>query len=356
MMEVAPFLLRTGLGFALGLALGFAGRHGRFCTVGAIEDAVYGADTRRLRAWIVAVAIAIAGTQVLEIVANLDLSRSIYTGPRLEWGGAIIGGLLFGLGMALVGTCGFGTLLRLGGGDLKSLVVFLVMALTAMMTMRGLTGFARIPVTEALSFELPGRTSQRLPDLIGLDGAAAAGLAFLIAAVLAIAACSQASFLRSSRYIVTGVVIGTIVVLGWWATGIAGFDAFDTRRVESFSFVAPLGETLLYMMLASGLKPDFPVGAVLGVMIGAFIAAKIAGQFRWEVPDDAREMRRHLFGAFLKGVGGIAALGCTIGQGITGVSTLSIGSVLAIASIFVGARIGLFWLVERTGTGQRSCA
>jgi uncharacterized membrane protein YedE/YeeE len=104
---------------------------------------------------------------------------------------------------------------------------------------------------------------------------------------------------------------------------------------------------MLYFMLASGLQPDFPVGTVLGVIIGAFLAAKTAGQFRWEAPDDAREMRRHLLGAFLMGTGGIAALGCTIGQGISGFSTLALGSILAIASIFVGARIGLYLLVER---------
>jgi uncharacterized membrane protein YedE/YeeE len=135
-----------------------------------------------------------------------------------------------------------------------------------------------------------------------------------------------------------------------------GFDPFETRRVESFTFVAPLGETLLYAMLASALQPDFPVGAVVGVVAGAFAAAQSAGQFRWEVPDDAREMRRHLLGAFLMGFGGVAALGCTIGQGVTGLSTLSVGSILAISSIFVGARLGLYWLVERVGTGQRSCA
>jgi hypothetical protein len=142
-------------------------------------------------------------------------------------------------------------------------------------------------------------------------------------------------------------VIGIIVVLGWWATGIAGFDPFETRRVESFSFVGPLGETLFYMMFASGLRPDFPVGAVLGVMLGAFLAAKTSGDFRWEAPDDAREMKRHLLGAFLMGIGGIAALGCTIGQGVSGIFTLSIGSIIALASILVGARFGLYLLIER---------
>lgn len=150
------------------------------------------------------------------------------------------------------------------------------------------------------------------------------------------------------RPLTVGIGVGLIVVLGWWATGIAGFDVFDTRRVESFSFVAPLGETLLYLMLASGLRPDFPVGAVFGVVAGAYLAARSSGQFVWEAPDGAGEMRRHLFGAFLMGAGGVAALGCTIGQGITGLSTLSFGSILAVASMLVGARLGLYWLVERS--------
>ena len=347
MPELPPYVIRSLLGLVLGIALGFAARHGRFCTLGAIEDTVFGRDTRRLRAWILAAAIAIAGVSALELFADLDVSRSIYTGTRIEWGGAIVGGLLFGLGMALVGTCGFGTLLRLGGGDLKALLTFLVVALTAMMTMRGLTGLARSRLLDPLSFFVTDATSQRLPDLLGLGGAAARVLPFVIAAAIAVAACAHAGFLRSPRSVATGVAIGVIIVLGWWATGVAGFDPFESRRVESFSFVGPLGETLLYAMLASALRPDFPVGAVLGVIIGAFLAARTTGQFRWEAPDDAREIKRHLLGAFLMGSGGVAALGCTIGQGVSGVSTLSIGSLIAIASIAVGARFGLYLLVER---------
>jgi hypothetical protein len=171
--------------------------------------------------------------------------------------------------------------------------------------------------------------------------------AAIVIAVFAAAIFVRANFSKSMRVFATGIAIGLIVVLGWWATGIAGFDLFETRRVESFSFVAPLGDTLLYFMLASGLRPDFPVGAVLGVIVGAFLAARSAGQFEWEAPDGAGEMRRHLLGAVLMGVGGVAALGCTIGQGVTGVSTLSLGSILAIASILAGARVSLYWLIER---------
>lgn len=345
MPELAPYLLRTLLGFALGILLGFVARRGRFCTLGAIEDAVYGGNMLRLRAWALATAVAIAGVHGLEALYALDLSRAIYTPARLEWGGALIGGLLFGLGMALAGTCGFGMLLRLGGGDLRALVVFLVMAVTAVMTMRGVTGLARLAVTTPLTAEL-GAASQRLPDLVGRGGAAAPiGLA--VAVLLAAAALAHRGLWRGRAVLLTGAAIGLIIVAGWSATGVAGYDPFETRRIESFSFVAPLGETLLFLMLASGLRPDFPVGAVTGVIVGAFLAAHSAGEFRWEAPDDARELRRHVLGAFLMGLGGIAALGCTIGQGITGLSTLSLGSALAIGAIFLGARFGLYWLVER---------
>ena len=345
MADLPPFLLRTLLGFAIGAALGFVARRGRFCTLGAIEDALYGADTRRLRTWALASGVAVLGVALLEAFAGLDLSRSIYSGARLEWGGAIIGGLMFGVGMALVGTCGFGALLRLGGGDLKALLVFLVVALSAMMTMRGFTSLARLHLSELLSLPLGG--TQRIPALLGLQQGAALAFGLATAAIIACAAAAQPAFLRSRRHIVTGVAIGSLVVAGWWATGIAGFDPFEARRVESFSFVAPLGETLLYAMLTTGLRPDFPVGAVLGVITGSFIAARTADEFRWEAPDDAREMKRHILGSFLMGSGGIAALGCTVGQGITGVSTLSASSFLAIGAILAGARWGLYWLVER---------
>lgn len=348
MLDDLPlFLVRLGLGFLLGVALGFVARRGRFCTLGAIEDAVYANDTRRLRSWILAIGVAIVGVHALELWGGLDLTRSIYLGARLEWGALIIGGFLFGVGMALNGTCGFGTLRQLGGGDLKALISFLVIGVTAMMTMRGLIGVARISLTDPLTLQLPQSFSQRLPEMAGLRGAGASVLAIAIGAAIAAFAFSHRGFRTTFRFAATGAAIGALIALGWWATGIAGFDAFDTRRIESFTFVGPLGETVYYAMLSTALQPDFPVGAVIGVVFGAFIGAKTDGSFKWEAPADANDLKRRLFGAFLMGFGGITALGCTIGQGVTGLSTLSVGSALATVSIVAGARAGLYLLVER---------
>jgi len=344
---LAANLTRTLLGFLAGAALGFVARRGRFCTLGAIEDAVYARDTRRLRAWSLAIGTAIAGVLALTLFAGLDLSRTIYAGPRLDWAGAILGGLLFGLGMALVGTCGFGMLLRLGGGDLKALLGFLVLGLSALMAMRGLTGVARIALVDPLALDLAPRGAQTLPVLLGLDGARATALALAVAGGFAALALAHHGLRAAPKLLATGLGIGLLVVLGFAITGVVGVDPFEDARVESFTFVAPLGQTLLWAALSTGRAIDFPVGATLGVLAGAFLAARLHGEFLWEAPDDAREVKRHVLGAFLMGTGGVAALGCTIGQGVSGVATLSAGSFLALGAIFVGARAGLWFLVER---------
>jgi len=351
MLDDLPLnLLRFVLGLGLGGAFGFVARRGRFCTLGAIEDSVYANDTRRLRTWLVAIGVAVIGVHLLESFGELDLTKSIYTGSRLEFGALIIGGLIFGFGMALNGTCGMGTLRQIGGGDLRAVITFLVMGVTAMMTMRGLTGVARVAVTDPLAVDLGASATQRLPLLAGLSGQGVTIAAIVIGLGIAVFAFAHRGFRASPRFAVTGILIGLIVVAGWWATGVVGYDSFDTRRIESFTFVGPLGDTLLYGMLSTALSLDFPIGAVIGFVIGAYLAAVSDGSFRWQIPASAAEFKRRLIGAFMMGFGGITALGCTIGQGVTGVSTLSVGSVIAIVSIVAGGRLGLWWIVER---GQR---
>ncbi|GBU15872.1 MULTISPECIES: YeeE/YedE family protein [Methylobacterium] len=348
MLELLPpHLLRAALGFVLGVLLGLVARRGRFCTLGAVEDAVYARDTRRARAWMLAAGIAILGTHLLEAYAGLDLARSIYAGARLEWGALVIGGAMFGFGMALVGTCGFGALLRLGGGDLRALLVLLVLGLSAYMAVSGLTALGRVALAEPLSVELGAAGAQRLGTLLGLGRGGSETLGIAAAAALGFMALAGREFRNNRRLLFGSILIGCLIVAGWWTNGIVGFDEFETRAVGSFSFARPVGDTLLYAMLASGTKVDFGVGSVLGVLLGAFLAARGTGEFHWEAPDDAREVKRHLLGAFLMGTGGVTALGCTIGQGLSGLSTLSAGSMLALASILVGARAGLYYLVDR---------
>lgn len=343
--DIPAHVLRFMFGLAGGVILGAAGRQGRFCTLGAIEDAVYGADWTRLRAWAFAAACAIVYTQVIAVTGLLDLQRSIYWAGEIGWFGAIVGGLMFGFGMALVGTCGYGTLLRMGGGDLRAVVTFLVIAVSAYATMRGLPGLGRVLVIEPLRLDasILGGPSILRPGREWLS----AGIVIALVGGLLAFSFWKGALLRQPRLLVATLVIGMTVVFGWWATGIVGDDPFEPGRVESFSFVAPLGETLVYFMTASAATVDFMEGSVLGVTAGAFMAAVQSKEFYWEAYDDSREMKRHLAGAALMGTGGVTALGCTIGQGLTGISTLSLGSFLATGMIFLGARVGLYWLVER---------
>ena len=353
MGELSPSTIAALCGLAAGMVLGLAARIGRFCTLGAVEDAYFGNDTRRLRAIALAIAVAVAVSQALVATGTVDLGKSIYLTPSFGIAGAVLGGLMFGVGMALVGTCGFGTLSRMGGGDLRAIVVFLVMGVSAVAMMRGATGLVRVAWIDPIAVDFSAAGSQSLPDIVARATGLRADVPIAAAVVLALAgwAFSAANFRRSPRDIVAGIAVGLAVAFGWYATAVLGADPFEPARVASVSFAAPVGEALLYLMTFSGSRADFAIGAVFGVVLGALLASVGRGQFRWEACDDARELRRHISGAFLMGTGGTLAMGCTIGQGITAASALAVSSPVVIVSIVVGARLGLAYLLEGTLRG-----
>jgi uncharacterized membrane protein YedE/YeeE len=351
MDEIPVTTLVALLGFAGGAVLGATARSVQFCTLGAIADAFLTDNHRRLRGWVLAMATAILLSQGLHMAGAIDLRDSIYLVPDFGWLGAILGGLCFGFGMALAGTCGYGTLVRLGGGDLRSLVDFVVLGIVAYATLRGLTGLGRVLFIEPTNADLSAIGGQGLVALaVWLTGAGEAVLRPLLVGLVVVAMVfycfNDSGFRRSRRDIFGGVVIGGVVTFGWLATGVLAADEFDPAPLESFTFVAPLGESLVYVMTYTGSVINFGIGSVGGVIVGAFLASRARGDFRLEAFDDPKEMIRHLAGAALMGFGGVAALGCTIGQGVTGMSTLSLGAPLALAAIFLGAYLGLKYLVE----------
>ncbi|TWB03997.1 YeeE/YedE family protein [Bradyrhizobium stylosanthis] len=345
---LSPSTIAFACGLAAGAVLGVAGRAGRFCTLAMLEDAFFGADLRRLKSFALAAAVALLATQTLVAFGIVDLSRSIYLTSSIGLGGAIIGGLMFGIGMALVGTCGFGTLVRVGGGDLRAIVVFLVLGLSALATMRGITGMLRVALIEPLSLQLPEGNTQTLTSLLGAGGTARAILVVAIAAALAFWALADGKLIRSPRLLASGLAVGAAIAFGWFATGWLADDEFDPVRVSSLTFVAPLGDTILYIATFSGARLNFGIGSVAGVIAGSFAAAMLARGFRWEACDDARELKRHMIGALLMGIGGIMSMGCTIGQGLSAFSTLAISAPMTMLAIACGARLGL----EFTMTGE----
>ena len=229
--------------------------------------------------------------------------------------------------------------------------MFLVLGLTAYMTARGLTGVIRESVIEPLTMDLSTVGGQGLSHLLAtVAGMTRPAASFLlgpaVAAVLAWWCFRDPTFRRSPRDILAGIAIGGAVSFGFAVTGILGADPFDPQRVESLTYVLPPGETIVYLLTFTGATVDFGIGVVAGTIIGAFAVAAFRGELRLEAFDDAREMRRHLSGAFLMGFGGVTALGCTVGQGISGMATLSMSAPLALGSILLGAAFGLQYLVS----------
>ncbi|MGI9355385.1 MAG: YeeE/YedE thiosulfate transporter family protein, partial [Rhizobiaceae bacterium] len=267
-------------GFAGGLTLGFAARWGRFCTLKAIEDAALGSDFSGLRIWGVAIAVAIGGTHALDHAGLIDVSESFYIASPMSLIATVIGGLVFGLGIALVGTCGFGTLARMGGGDLKSVVTFLIIGISAYATLRGATAYVRVAL-------FSGPEQRETPASFAHSVEAAAGLSFhvtayTIAALLLVVCLSSRSFRGQHKKVLIGALVGLVIVWGWISTGVLAADDFDPYPLESYSFSAPLGETVIYEMTMSGSSLKFGIGAVTGVVGGVAATSLFPGDFSLE--------------------------------------------------------------------------
>lgn len=294
-----------------------------------------------------AIGIAILATQFMHAMGMIDIEAAMYLTPNFGWLGHIVGGTLFGIGMTLASGCGQRTLVRVGGGNLKSLVVMILVGLTAYMTMRGLLALVRVNVIEVTNINLADSNiaSQGIGSLI----AAAAGLedptvpnlvvAVLLGLGLVIYAFAARSFRQGMDNILAGLSIGLIIPAGWYVTGVVGFDDFDPVRFESYTFVAPMGESLMYLLTYTGSTISFGVAAVFGVIFGSFLYVILTGKFRLETFSDRGDMVRHVVGGLAMGFGGVLALGCTIGQGVTGMSTLALGSLLSLVSIVFGSAL-----------------
>ncbi|MEL7254958.1 MAG: YeeE/YedE family protein [Pseudomonadota bacterium] len=330
------------IGLMGGLALGLAARVGRFCTLGAIEDALYGADTRRLRMWAIAIGVAIIGTHLAQALGGFNSADTAYLTRTWNPWGTIVGGLMFGYGMALSGNCGYGALARLGGGDLRSFVIVLVMGLSAYFVMSGPLAHARVwlfPVD--MNASAPQGFAHLFSD-IGLSPLTT-GLAAGIA--LCAVALARADMRPSASQLFWAAVVGAVIVSGWAGTYWIATTGFAPEPIETHTFAAPIGDTIFYTMTASGNDLSFSVGSVLGVVMGAALGSYSKGHFRWEACEDPRELKRQLLGAVIMGPGAILAVGCSVGQGISAFSVLAYSAPVAFLAIFAGAALGLRQLI-----------
>ncbi|SIO04569.1 hypothetical protein SAMN05444722_0222 [Rhodovulum sp. ES.010] len=330
------------IGFVTGGVLGLAARLGEFCTLGAIESAVYGADQRRLRMWGVILGTGIASTYLLAAMGRIDLGKTPY--HAIAWNplASVLGGAVFGYGMALAGNCGFGALSRFGGGDLRSLVVVVVISIFGFVTLSG----PLAPLRDWAFPQLPASGMQSFPHLTE----AYLGIPTLIVA-LAIAAgflawgLSHPPLRDEPRRIGWGVAVGLAISGALWGMTWLNHASFGAVDVEGHTFTAPLGRTLMWLMTSSAGGLSFSVGSVLGVLAGAWIGSWRKGSFRWEACEDPRELGRQVVGAALMGIGGVVALGCSVGQGATAFSTLAYSAPVTLAAICAGALLGLRRLI-----------
>ncbi len=361
--EIAPVHMTVlWLGLAIGAAFGAVSQRSNFCTMGALSDIINFGDWTRARQAILAIGIAIIGVAWLRASGSVDMAKAFYVQPKLIWLSHLIGGLAFGFGMTLASGCGSKTLIRIGGGSLRALVTVLVMGLFAWFTLRGVLGVLRVNLLDPVAVTLP--STQDVPSLLGLKGTPAALLATLLGVALVIFALAGREFRRQGWSLAAGVVVGLAVLAGWYVTGHVGFlpehpetleptwVATNSRGPESLTFTAPpafLMELLAYWSDKSRTM-SFGVAVILGVVAGSALMALASKTFRWEGFASTEDLVNHLVGAALMGFGGVLALGCTIGQGLSGLSTLSLGSLLTVAMIILGCRLGLayqLWRVER---------
>jgi uncharacterized protein len=360
--------------FAIAIVMGAVTHRTNFCAMGAVSDWVNIGDTGRMRAWVFSMAVALAGVVVLEAAGTINLSTETfppYRTANFGWLRYLLGGLMFGVGMTLASGCGNRTLVRIGGGNLKSLVVLVVFATSAyLMLWTPLFENAFRPWVAATTINLQayGVANQELgtilagmigmplskPFNLAIAAAAAAGMAWWV--------FRSPDFRGDPGHMLGGAVVGLAIIAGWWITGgaigrewkeYAEMATVIPSRVQtqSYTFVSPTGDTLRYLLDPTNLSlVNFGVMALAGVIVGSSLYAVIVRQFRVEWFASWQDFAAHVAGAALMGVGGVLAMGCTFGQAISGMSTLAIGSILTFLAIVIGAAGTMryqYWRISR---------
>ncbi|MEE4189376.1 MAG: YeeE/YedE family protein [Roseobacter sp.] len=342
--SISDAALLALVGFLGGGVLGLAARMGRFCTLGAIEDVLYQGSDQRLRMWLLAISVAALGSFSLIALSAFDPASTVYYQVGFSPLASIFGGLLFGYGMSLAGTCGFGALARSGGGDLRAVVIVLVMGVAAYVMLSGPLSHFRVWMMEVTTVNTDLRS---FPDAFAqMTGQPAVFIGGAMALVMLMTVLASKEFRSQRQSLFWGTMVGLAVAGSWAGTYWVYVHGFTAETPRSFTFTAPLGETMLFLMTSSGGGLSFGVGSVFGVLTGALAGSLFMGHFRWEACEDPRELRRQCLGAVCMGFGAVLAFGCTIGQGISAFSLFTFSAPLTFCAIMAGAALGLRQLIS----------
>ncbi len=337
-------------GLLIGTLLGAIVYLTNFCAMGSVSDLVNFGDWRRFRSWMLAGATAVVGVFVIQKMGVMNPRDSIFLTPNFTWLGFVSGGFIFGVGMVLSAGCVSRNLVRAGSGDLRSLLVLVVVGVFAFMTIGGLLGPLRVWFVGLGTINLAdsGMAGQGFGDLLGaltgMEDASAQLYAFIgVAGLMLGYIFLNKKFISSPVHIFAGVSIGLLAVAGWVLTGLAQDDFADVPvALTSLTFVQPSGSTLDYLMRFTAFETmAFPVAVLLGTLLGGFIGSLIKRDTRLRTFNGEADTARNIVGAAMMGIGGVLALGCTLGQGVTGVSTLAMGSFITFAFLVIGGIAGM---------------
>jgi uncharacterized membrane protein YedE/YeeE len=352
--------------FGLSLVFGAIANKANFCTMGAVSDWVNIGDKSRLRAWLLAIATAIIGVGILEYSGSIDMSLTTsndtsnppYRSANFIWLRHLVGGLMFGVGMTLGSGCGNKTLVRIGEGNMKSLIVFAIMGVAAWWMLFSNFGYNvflqwMLPLSiDFAQYDIAGQDiASVLTGISGNDPSPAVGLtvALLLAFPLLLWILRARDFRENFELLAAGLIIGLLIVIGWYVTaGASGqalleeLDFMDQRPfftgAQSLTFIGPTGHVVQYARQGfDAIYLTFGVATVAGVIVGSFLYTLIFRKVRIEWFVTWLDFRMHVIGAVLMGIGGVLAMGCTIGQGISGVSTLALGSIVTLVAIIAGS-------------------
>lgn len=373
-IEAHSFLLWSA--FILAFIIGAIANKTNFCTMGAVSDMVNMGDYSRFRAWLLAIAVAMSGVVILEFSGLLSADSSFppYRDTQIIWLENLLGGLLFGIGMTLASGCGNKTLVRIGGGNIKSVMVLMVIGVVAFYMTNPFPGSDKTLYSvlfydwvSPLSVSL--NSTSDIGSLISSESATLVRLitGLLIVSLLVVYIFKSAEFRSGLDNILGGLVIGLAVLAAWYVSSNIIIDAegetlslgayyqewdmlADSEEgkpsmgrplsTQSFTFINPMAQSYGYSMSGfNNVHLSFGILSVLGVILGSFLWSIVSKGFRFEWFASVKDFFMHFIGAVLMGLGGTLALGCTIGQAITGISTLAVGSVIVFIAILLGSSL-----------------